>query len=89
MNGIDGFLNVYGLPAIAVVLLIKSAGVPIPIPADVLMFAAAARVAQGIDGLALAFAVLLLAIIVGDVIQFWLARGPGRTTVVFPSSEVK
>ncbi len=81
MNGLETFLNAYGLPAIAAVLLIKSAGVPIPIPADVLMFAAVARVAQGTDGLALTFAILLIAIIIGDVIQFWLARGPGRTTV--------
>ena len=81
MNGIESFLNAYGLPAIAVVLLIKSAGVPIPIPADVLMFAAAARVTRGADGLGLAFTVLLIAIVIGDVIQFWLARGPGRTTV--------
>jgi membrane protein DedA with SNARE-associated domain len=81
MNGIETFLNAYGLPAIAAVLLIKSAGVPIPIPADVLMFAAVARVARGSDGLVLTFAILLIAIIIGDVIQFWLARGPGRTTV--------
>ncbi len=81
MNGIETFLNAYGLPAIAVVLLIKSIGVPIPIPADVLMFAAVARVARGIDELGPTFAVLLIAIIIGDVIQFWLARGPGRTMV--------
>jgi membrane protein DedA with SNARE-associated domain len=81
MNGIETFLNDYGLPAIAAVLLIKSIGVPIPIPADVLMFAAVARVASGADGLGLAFTVLLIAIIVGDGIQFWLARGPGRATV--------
>ncbi len=81
MNGIESFLNLYGLPAIAIVLLIKSIGVPIPIPADVLMFIAAARVASGADSLTWAFAVLLLAIIIGDVIQFWLARGPGRAVV--------
>ena len=81
MNGIETFFNAYGLPAIAAVLLIKSIGVPIPIPADVLMFAAVARVARGTDGLGLAFALLLIAIIIGDVIQFWLARGPGRATV--------
>ena len=81
MNGIESFLNAYGLPAIAAVLLIKSAGVPIPIPADVLMFAAVARVAGGTDGLALTFALLLIAIITGDGIQYWLARGPGRTLV--------
>jgi len=49
MNGLGPFLNTYGLPAIAAVLLIKSAGVPIPIPADVLMFLAAARVTRGSD----------------------------------------
>ena len=81
MNGIESFLNAYGLPAIAAVLLIKSAGVPIPIPADVLMFAAAARVTRGTDGLGLAFTVLLIAIVIGDGVQFWLARGPGRTAV--------
>jgi membrane protein DedA with SNARE-associated domain len=77
----ETFLNAYGLPAIAVVLLIKSIGVPIPIPADVLMFAAVARVARGSDGLGLTFAILLIAILIGDVIQFWLARGPGRAAV--------
>ena len=81
MNGIETFLNVYGLPAIAAVLLIKSVGVPIPIPADVLMFLAAARVADGTFVLWQAFGVLLIAIIVGDVVQFWLARGPGRKVV--------
>jgi membrane protein DedA with SNARE-associated domain len=81
MNDIESLLAAYGLPAIAAVLLIKSAGVPIPIPADVLMFAAAARVTSGTEPLGLAFAVLLMAIIVGDVIQFRLARGPGRTLV--------
>ena len=45
------------------------------------MFAAAARVTSGSDPLGLAFGVLLIAIVLGDVIQFWLARGPGRTTV--------
>ncbi len=77
----ESFLNTYGLPAIAAVLLVKSIGVPIPVPADVLMFAAVARVASGTDGLALAFTVLLLAIVAGDVVQFWLARGPGRALV--------
>ena len=81
MNGIETFLNAYGLPAIAAVLLIKSAGVPIPIPADVLMFLAAARVTRGTDGLGQTFALLLIAISMGDFIQFWLARGPGRAAV--------
>ncbi len=81
MNGPEAFLNSYGLPAIAAVLLIKSIGVPIPIPADVLMFLAAARVADGTFVLWQTFCVLLFAIIIGDVIQFLLARGPGRKFV--------
>jgi hypothetical protein len=41
MNGLESFRYTYGLPAIAAVPLIKSAGVPIPIPADGLMLAVA------------------------------------------------
>ena len=39
MNGIETFLSLYGLPAMFIVLLVKSIGVPIPIPADVIMLA--------------------------------------------------
>jgi membrane protein DedA with SNARE-associated domain len=79
MSGIESFLNAYGLPAIAAVLLIKSIGVPIPIPADVIMLAASARVNDGKLVLWQAFSIMLVAIVVGDAIQFLLARGPGRS----------
>ena len=43
----ETFLDAYGLAALFGVMLIKAVGVPIPIPADVLMLAASARAASG------------------------------------------
>jgi len=78
MNGIETFLSLYGLPAMFIVLLVKSIGVPIPIPADVIMLAASARVVEGKLVLWQAFVIMLAAILLGDVIQYALMRGPGR-----------
>jgi membrane protein DedA with SNARE-associated domain len=78
MNSIDMFLVQYGLAAIFIIMLTKSAGVPIPIPGDVIILAAAARAAAGKFVLWQAFLVILLAVIFGGLIQFMLARGPGR-----------
>ena len=47
MEALDGFLKAYGLAAIFAVLLVKAVGVPIPVPADLIMLAAAARAAEG------------------------------------------
>lgn len=78
MNGIDTFLIQYGLAAIFIVMLIKTIGVPIPIPGDLIIFTAAVRVAQGkLVGWQVYFAILI-ALVVGGLIQFVLARGPGR-----------
>src|SRR5947209_7513057 len=78
MNGIDMFLIQYGLAAIFIVMLAKSVGVPIPIPGDLILLTAAARAAQGKLVLWEAFIAILLALVVGGLVQFWLARGPGR-----------
>jgi len=78
MNGIDSFLIQYGLAAIFIIMLIKSIGVPIPIPADVLILATAIRAAQGKFVLWQAFLAILVAVVVGGIIQFALVRGPGR-----------
>ena len=81
MGGIEAFLNSYGLLAIFGVMLVKAIGVPIPIPADVIMLATSARVAEGRLDVWQAFAVILVALIVGGVVQFGLARGLGRRVV--------
>ncbi|MEZ4671031.1 MAG: VTT domain-containing protein [Anaerolineae bacterium] len=75
---IETFLDSYGLLAIFGIMLAKSSGVPIPIPADVVMLAASARVEAGKFPLAGAFGVLLVALTVGGVVQFVLVRGLGR-----------
>ena len=43
MNGIDTFLIQYGLAAIFIIMLVKTIGVPIPIPGDLIIFTAAVR----------------------------------------------
>jgi membrane protein DedA with SNARE-associated domain len=79
MNDLETFLDLYGLAAIFGIMLVKSAGVPIPIPADALMLATSARAAQGKLLVSQAFIVLLIALVVGGVIQYALVRGPGRS----------
>ncbi len=75
---LEAFLDSYGLIAIFGIMLLKSIGVPIPIPADVIMLAAAGRAASGKLNVVGAFAALLVALSVGGVIQFALVRGVGR-----------
>lgn len=78
MSGFDMFLIQYGLLAVFLLLFIKAIGVPIPIPMDIIVIAAATQVAQGKFVLWQAFLILLLALTLGGLIQFWLIRGPGR-----------
>ncbi len=78
MNSLDLFLVQYGLAAIFVLLLIKTIGIPIPIPADLIILTAAARVAQGKLNVWQTFIAILVALVIGGLIQFLLARGPGR-----------
>jgi membrane protein DedA with SNARE-associated domain len=78
MNPFDVFLIQYGLAAIFLLLFVKSIGVPIPIPADLLILTAAASAAAGKFGLWQAVVAVLLALVLGGLIQFVLARGPGR-----------
>lgn len=78
MNSIDMLLIQYGLIAVFLIMLIKTIGVPIPIPGDVIIFTAAVRVAQGKLVGWQVFLAILAALLLGGLIQFVLARGPGR-----------
>jgi membrane protein DedA with SNARE-associated domain len=82
MAGLEAFLDSYGVAAACAIMLIKAAGVPVPIPGDVILLATAARAAEGKVLLWLAFVVLLAALILGGGLQFYLARGPARRLVV-------
>lgn len=80
MNGFDTFLLQYGLAAIFILMFVKSAGVPIPIPGDLIILTAAAHAAahQSLLELSQAFVVILVAVVLGGMIQFILVRGPAR-----------
>jgi membrane protein DedA with SNARE-associated domain len=56
--------------------------VPVPVPGDVILLATAARAAEGKLVLWIAFVGLLLALVLGGLLQFLLARGPARRLVV-------
>jgi len=71
----------YGLPAIFLVMLVKEAGLPIPIPGDVLMLGAAARAASGQWSISAVIFTFVTAMIMGGTVQYLLARGPGRQIV--------
>src|SRR5258708_22413650 len=79
MDQINGFLDIDGRVAIFTGLLLKSIGVPIPIPIDAIMLSAIARDAQGRLVVWQTFAAILVALVLGGLGQFMLIRGPGRT----------
>jgi membrane protein DedA with SNARE-associated domain len=81
VSGLEGLLDQFGLALACVVLAMKAGGVPIPVPGDVILLAVAARTAEGRYVLGVAFAALLVAIVVGGLGEFALARGPGRGVV--------
>ena len=64
MDGLNTFISLYGLPVVFIILLIKSSGLPIPVPADVIMVAAT-QAAFGQLPLAAAFGTIVLALLVG------------------------
>jgi membrane protein DedA with SNARE-associated domain len=70
-----------GLPAVFLVMLLKEAGIPIPVPGDVIMLGATARAATGQWNLAVVIAVFETAMIAGGTVQYCVARGPGRQLV--------
>ena len=82
MDAVDAFLNSYGVAAACTIMLVKAIGVPIPVPGDVILLATAARAAEGKVVLWLAFLALLVAIILGSILQYLLARGAGRRFVL-------
>lgn len=70
--------EVYGLLAIAIVMFLKEAGVPIPLPGDVLVIVAGNKAAAGTFGLAELIIALTAAAFIGSLLQYALARGPAR-----------
>jgi membrane protein DedA with SNARE-associated domain len=77
-TSITQFLDTHGLMAIFVVILLKEIGIPVPIPGDLIMLAAAAQAAVGKFAVWQAFSVILIAMVIGASVQYLLVRGLGR-----------
>jgi len=78
---LSSFLATYGLLAIFVVMLLKEAGIPIPVPSGLIMITAGVQAATGAYTLAELIVALLIAIFVGGSIQFFLTRSAGRQAI--------
>ena len=73
------------LPALvflAAILAIKEAGLPIPVPGDLLVIGAGVAAARGgLPAVAIVI-VLIAATVIGGIVQFVLVRGRARSTVL-------
>lgn len=78
---LGGFLAGYGLGAIAAVMLLKEAGVPLPVPSDLIMLTAGIQAAAGAYSPAALLLVIELAVVAGGSLQFLVACGIGRRVV--------
>jgi len=67
------------MPGLFGLLLAMEAGVPVPIPGDLVMLLVGERVSAGALPLWLAVAALELVAVAGTATLFLLARGPART----------
>ncbi len=67
-----------GFVGVAALILIKEAGVPVPIPGDLLVVGAGVAASQGQVDALLALVAILVAGLIGGLIQFSLVRGAGR-----------
>jgi membrane protein DedA with SNARE-associated domain len=73
-----GFLDQHAEWTIFLVLLLEEAGIPLPLPGDVVIVLAGARVHQGQLPLAVALLLLESATLLGSSVLYWLARRGGR-----------
>lgn len=67
-----------GASALLGLLLLTEAGVPVPIPADLLMIVLGERVSAGAVPLGVALLALQAIAVLGTMFLYWAARGPGR-----------
>jgi membrane protein DedA with SNARE-associated domain len=75
---LSDFLSTYGLLAIAIVMLLKEVGVPVPVPSDLIMITAGVQAATGSYSLFELLLAIEFAMLVGGSAQFLIARGAGR-----------
>src|SRR5438270_13423985 len=77
----SSFLNRHGLVAAFVFLLIEEAGVPVPVPGDVLMLILGVHAREGLVTLWQAVAVTWLGTMIGSTFLYFLSWFTGRELV--------
>ena len=76
------FVQEYGDAATFLVYLLEEAGVPLPLPGDLLLVWAGYRIAQGQSNLFVVLLLVELAILIGASTLFWLSAKGGRPLLV-------
>ena len=75
-------MDLPALAFLAAVLAIKEAGLPIPVPGDVLVIGAGVAASRGGLPPAAIVVVLIAATVIGGIVQFVLVRGRARTAIL-------
>lgn len=71
-----------GLLAIVGLLAVKEAGVPIPVPGDLIVIGAGVAAAAGSLDARVALPAIVMATVAGGLVQYALVRGPGRRAIL-------
>src|SRR4051812_4423476 len=72
------FLDEHAQLALFVWLLLEEAGLPMPLPGDLIVLAAGARLAQGGTFWLIPLALVSIATMAGSTVLFWASRRGGR-----------
>ena len=75
-------MDALGLGGIAGLLFVKEAGVPVPVPGDLVVLTAGVAAAGGSIDPVVGLVVIVVAGIAGGIVQFGLVRGPGRALLL-------
>ena len=75
-------MDALGLGGIAALLFVKEAGVPVPVPGDLVVLTAGVAAAGGSIDPVVGLVVIVVAGIAGGIVQFGLVRGPGRALLL-------
>jgi membrane protein DedA with SNARE-associated domain len=75
-------MELLGLGAIVGLIALKEAGVPIPVPGDLVVIGAGIAAASGSFNPLAGIVLIVGATIVGGTVHFLLVRGPGRLVIV-------
>jgi membrane protein DedA with SNARE-associated domain len=75
-------VDAIGLGGIAGLLFVKEAGVPVPVPGDLVVLTAGVAAAGGSLDPVVGLVVIVVAGIAGGIVQFGFVRGPGRAILL-------